>query len=79
VIARAIQDQLLKEFANRSECSDWFARDDEVVPERKAPVVLEENPRNKEHREKIEQLEAKVKRFVHPVAPHEADGTLTHL
>jgi kinetochore protein Mis13/DSN1 len=40
-----------------------------VVPERKAPVVLEENPRNKEHREKIEQLEAKVKRFVPPLRP----------
>lgn len=73
--ARAIQDQLLKEFANRSECSDWFSRDDEE-PQRKAPVVLEENPRNKEHREKIEQLEAKVKRFLYPTAPR-GDGMLT--
>ncbi|KAH7110425.1 Mis12-Mtw1 protein family-domain-containing protein [Dactylonectria estremocensis] len=28
--ARAIQDQLLKDFATRSEFSDWFSRDDSV-------------------------------------------------
>ncbi|KAM0287456.1 hypothetical protein ACHAQH_000409 [Verticillium albo-atrum] len=57
--ARAIQELLLKDFANKSECSDWFVRED--AP--KAPVVLEPNPRNLEHQEKIDQLEQKVKRL----------------
>ncbi|KAF3357868.1 hypothetical protein VdG1_05533 [Verticillium dahliae VDG1] len=57
--ARAIQELLLKDFANKSECSDWFARED--AP--RAPVVLQPNPRNLEHQEKIDQLEQKVKRL----------------
>jgi len=62
--AIAIQSQLLKDFANRSEFSDWFSRPDE--PESKAPkkpVVLKPNPRNIEHEEKIIELEAKIKRY----------------
>ncbi|KAH6984012.1 Mis12-Mtw1 protein family-domain-containing protein [Ilyonectria destructans] len=57
--ARAVQDQLLKGFAARSEFSDWFSRDDDVP---KAPVVLMPNPRNIELDEKIAQLEINVKR-----------------
>lgn len=56
--ARAIQDQLLKDFAARSEFSDWFSRDD--AP--KAPVVLKPNPRNTELDEKVAQLEENIKR-----------------
>lgn len=59
-IARAIQDQLLKDFASRPEFSDWFSRDD--VP--KAPVVLKPNPRNTELDEKMAQLEENIKRYV---------------
>ncbi|OAA68660.1 mis12-mtw1 family protein [Niveomyces insectorum RCEF 264] len=70
--ARAIQDQLLKDFANRPEFSDWFGRDElpedatkrakePQKPER--PVVLKPNPRNIEHEEKIVELEARVKRL----------------
>lgn len=56
--ARAIQDQLLKEFGTKPEFSDWFAR--EAVP--KPPVVLKPNPRNLEHDAKIAELEARVER-----------------
>ncbi|KAH6975613.1 Mis12-Mtw1 protein family-domain-containing protein [Ilyonectria destructans] len=58
--ARAVQDQLLKDFAARSEFSDWFSRDDDVP---KAPLVLMPNPRNIELDEKIAQLEINVKRL----------------
>ncbi|KAK7415394.1 hypothetical protein QQX98_005933 [Neonectria punicea] len=58
--ARAIQDQLLKDFAARSEFSDWFSRDDDVT---KAPVVLLPNPRNLELDEKMAQLEINIKRL----------------
>ncbi|KAH7262079.1 Mis12-Mtw1 protein family-domain-containing protein [Fusarium tricinctum] len=58
--ARAIQDQLLKDFAARSEFSDWFSREDDAP---KAPVVLKPNPRNMELDEKLAQLEINVKRL----------------
>ncbi|KAK3351383.1 Mis12-Mtw1 protein family-domain-containing protein [Neurospora tetraspora] len=57
--ARAIQDQLLKDFGARSEFSDWFAREEAPKP----PVVLQPNPRNLEHDAKIAELEAKIKRL----------------
>ncbi|OIW31485.1 hypothetical protein CONLIGDRAFT_652550 [Coniochaeta ligniaria NRRL 30616] len=57
--ARAIQDQLLKEFGSKPEFSNWFSR--ETVP--KPPAVLKPNPRNLEHDAKIAELEAKVKRL----------------
>ncbi|KAM5512398.1 mis12-mtw1 family protein [Fusarium oxysporum f. sp. phaseoli] len=58
--ARAIQDQLLKDFAARSEFSDWFSREDDAP---KAPVVLKPNPRNMELDEKLAQLEINIKRL----------------
>ncbi|CAK7227370.1 hypothetical protein SBRCBS47491_006546 [Sporothrix bragantina] len=64
--ARAIQDQLLKDFANRAEFSNWFGRDDipdEETKKPKKPVVLKPNPRNIEHEEKIVELEARIKRL----------------
>ncbi|KAL1892957.1 hypothetical protein Cpir12675_004325 [Ceratocystis pirilliformis] len=57
--ARAIQDQLLKDFQSKSEFSDWFSREEVPLP----PVVLKPNPRNIEHEEKIAILEAKVSRL----------------
>lgn len=60
--ARAIQDQLLKEFSSRPEFSDWFSRED--VP--RQPAILKPNPRNLEHDAKIAELEAKVERYVFP-------------
>ncbi|KAH8881563.1 hypothetical protein GQ53DRAFT_702042 [Thozetella sp. PMI_491] len=59
--ARAIQDQLLKDFGSRSEFSDWFSRED--APKPPVPTVLKPNPRNIEHEAKIAELEAKIKRL----------------
>ncbi|KAI0879024.1 Mis12-Mtw1 protein family-domain-containing protein [Hypoxylon argillaceum] len=60
--ARAIQDQLLKEFSSRSEFSDWFAR--EEVPEApRPPPIMKPNPRNIEHDEHIAALEERIKRL----------------
>ncbi|RGP81723.1 kinetochore mis13 [Fusarium longipes] len=58
--ARAIQDQLLKDFAARSEFSDWFSREDDTP---KAPVISKPNPRNVELDEKMAQLEINIKRL----------------
>ncbi|KAL6865922.1 hypothetical protein ACO1O0_002021 [Amphichorda felina] len=57
--ARAIQDQLLKDFASRSDFSDWFSRDESP----KAAVVLQPNPRNIELDEKLAQLEESIKKY----------------
>ncbi|KAK3301313.1 Mis12-Mtw1 protein family-domain-containing protein [Chaetomium fimeti] len=59
--ARAIQDQLLKDFGARSEFSDWFARED--APKPPIPVVLQPNPRNVDYDAKIADLEAKIERL----------------
>ncbi|KAL2204007.1 hypothetical protein CC79DRAFT_1336647 [Sarocladium strictum] len=60
-MARAIQDQLLKDFGNRSEFSDWFSRDDSA-PAAKA-TILKPNPLNHEMDEKMTQLSARIKRL----------------
>ncbi|RKK23996.1 hypothetical protein BFJ67_g16864 [Fusarium oxysporum f. sp. cepae] len=58
--ARAIQDQLLKDFAARSEFSDWFSREEDGP---NVPVVLRPNPRNMELDAKLAQLEINIKRL----------------
>ncbi|KPA37060.1 hypothetical protein FLAG1_10147 [Fusarium langsethiae] len=58
--ARAIQDQLLKDFAARSEFSDWFSREHDAP---KAPVVLRSNPQNVELDGKLAKLEANIQRL----------------
>ncbi|KAK2469505.1 hypothetical protein H9L39_18776 [Fusarium oxysporum f. sp. albedinis] len=58
--ARAIQDQLLKDFAARSEFSDWFSREDDA---QEVSLVLRPNPRNMELDEKLAQLEINIKRL----------------
>ena len=74
-VARAIQDQLLKDFGSRSEFSDWFNRED--APKPPVPTVLKPNPRNIEHEAKIAELEAKVARYEisyrPPSTPRDAD------
>ena len=64
--ARAIQDQLLKDFGARSEFSDWFSREDEPKPP--IPVVLQPNPRNVDYDTKIATLQAKIERCA-PLPP----------
>ncbi|KAK2593532.1 hypothetical protein QQS21_008755 [Conoideocrella luteorostrata] len=59
--ARAIQDQILKEFAQRSDFSDWFSRDDDESPP--STAVLMPNPRNIELDEKLVALEARIQRL----------------
>src|SRR4051794_12563553 len=54
-----MEDRLLKDFMERSECSDWFSRED--VP--KAQVMVP-NPRNVEHDAKITELEERIQRLV---------------
>lgn len=61
-LARAIQDQILKDFAARSECSNWFDRDDDAPPS--STAVPLPNPRNVELADKLVALEAKIQRFV---------------
>ncbi|MBE3042822.1 hypothetical protein IMZ48_09670 [Candidatus Bathyarchaeota archaeon] len=58
-LARAIQDQLLKDFQNKSEFSNWFDREETAS----AAVATQPNPRNIEHEKKIQQLEEKIKRY----------------
>ncbi|KAF6528288.1 hypothetical protein HZS61_008590 [Fusarium oxysporum f. sp. conglutinans] len=58
--ARAIQDQLLKDFGAGSEFSDWFSREDDG---QNVPVVLRPNPRNMELDEKLAQMEINIKRL----------------
>ncbi|KAH9900285.1 Mis12-Mtw1 protein family-domain-containing protein [Xylariomycetidae sp. FL2044] len=57
--ARAIQDQLLKDFSSKSEFSDWFSREDVPRP----PAIVKPNPRNIEHEEKIVELEQRIERL----------------
>src|SRR5205809_7154811 len=59
--ARVIQEELLKELANRSELSDWFGREDTAPP---AVVVKKPNPKNIQNAEKIKELEEQIHRYV---------------
>lgn len=59
-LARAIQDQLLKDFGSREEFSNWFGRDDQPA---NAPVYLQPNPKNTELNEKMATLEEKIQRY----------------
>lgn len=57
--ARHIQEQVLKEFSERSELSDWFAR----APGEKNVVVVP-NPLNVGNAARVAELEERVKRYV---------------
>lgn len=57
--ARVIQEEILKEFSNRSEMSDWFGREDLARP---IVVVNKPNPKNIQNAEKIRELEEQIKR-----------------
>ncbi|KAI9715350.1 MAG: hypothetical protein M1812_005995 [Candelaria pacifica] len=57
--ARVIQEELLKEFSNVSEMSDWFNRE-EPPP---TTIIKKPNPRNVENLAKIQSLEAQIKRL----------------
>ncbi|KAK4178352.1 putative kinetochore protein mis13 [Triangularia setosa] len=57
--ARAIQDQILKDFGLVSEFSDWFSREEAPKP----PVVLKPNPRNEDYDRKIKEMEERIERL----------------
>ncbi|KAI9669504.1 MAG: hypothetical protein M1829_005093 [Trizodia sp. TS-e1964] len=57
--ARVIEEELLKEFSTRGELSNWFDR--EEVPT--APILLKENPRNRDNAEKLKELERQLERL----------------
>ncbi|KIV78407.1 hypothetical protein PV11_10129 [Exophiala sideris] len=59
--ARVIQEELLKDLANKSELSDWFNREDSPVLRK--PLPQRQNPRNVQNTEKIAELEEQIKRF----------------
>ncbi|KAL3422596.1 mis12-mtw1 family protein [Phlyctema vagabunda] len=60
--ARAINDGLLKDFANRSDFSDWFSREESTTAAT-AKVVKLPNPKNIECADKVAELEPKIKRL----------------
>lgn len=60
-IARVIQEELLKDFANHSELSDWFGREDANPP---SVIVRKPNPKNVQNAEKIKELEEQIQRYV---------------
>jgi len=59
ISARVIKESLLKDFANKSEFSDWFNRED-TAPTK---VVKKPNPRNVEIEANLAGLEARIKRY----------------
>lgn len=84
--ARAIQEQLLKEFGGKSEMSDWFSR--EVKPERAKKVVRVKNPLNEGNEKRVKELEERIKRLKEekaqlnallkpPPAPKSSNNTIT--
>ncbi|KAF2453618.1 Mis12-Mtw1 protein family-domain-containing protein [Lineolata rhizophorae] len=60
--ARAIQQELLDDFSNKSEMSNWFDREeqDDAANE---PLVKQPNPRNVQNAQKLQELEEEVKRL----------------
>ncbi|PKY08457.1 hypothetical protein P168DRAFT_314552 [Aspergillus campestris IBT 28561] len=57
--ARVIQEELLKDFSQNSQLSDWFSRED-VAP---SVVVKKPNPKNTQNSEKIKELEEQIQRL----------------
>ena len=56
-----IQEELVKDFANNSQLSDWFGREEAEPP---AVVVRKANPKNVQNTEKIKELEEQIQRYV---------------
>lgn len=56
--ARVIQEELLKDLANRSEMSDWFSREDAPAPMK--PLHTRPNPKNEQNATRIKELEEQI-------------------
>lgn len=76
--ARAIQQELIDDFASKPELSDWFSRvcsnqnigrqnlttvQEETAP---PPVIKKPNPQNEKNEGTLQELEEEVKRYVRP-------------
>ena len=61
-VARVIEEELLKDIANKSELSEWFSREDDPAPA--VPLPERPNPKNVSNAEKIHELEEQIKRCV---------------
>ena len=59
-IARVIQCELLGEFSNRNELSNWFDRHD-TPP---TALTKKPNPRNEKNASKLQELEVELARYV---------------
>jgi kinetochore protein Mis13/DSN1 len=61
--ARAIQQELIHDFANKPELSDWFSR-----PEVEPPTVVKRpNPQNEKNQITLHELEEEIKRYASPL------------
>ncbi|EED19405.1 Mis12-Mtw1 family protein [Talaromyces stipitatus ATCC 10500] len=58
--ARVIQEELLQDFSNKSELTNWFAREDAPAP---AVIVKKPNPKNVQNAEKIKELEEQIRKL----------------
>ena len=59
VLARVIQEELLRELESNPELSNWFGREDVNPP---AVVVKKPNPRNVQNTDKIKELEDQIQK-----------------
>ncbi|KAK2741121.1 hypothetical protein FQN57_005722 [Myotisia sp. PD_48] len=59
--ARVIQEELLQDFGDRPELSDWFGRQESCPP---AVVIKRPNPKNVQNAEKIVELEEHIRQYV---------------
>ncbi|KAH7371257.1 Mis12-Mtw1 protein family-domain-containing protein [Pyrenochaeta sp. MPI-SDFR-AT-0127] len=66
--ARAIQQELIDDFASRPELSDWFSRE-ETAPR---AVIRKPNPQNEKNKITLQELEAEVNRLEEEKAAWEA-------
>ncbi|KAF2126621.1 hypothetical protein P153DRAFT_346576 [Dothidotthia symphoricarpi CBS 119687] len=57
--ARAIQQELIDDFASKTELSDWFSREDVAPP----PAVTKPNPQNEKNMATLQELEEEIKRL----------------
>jgi len=58
--ARVIEEEVLKDLANKSELSDWFSREDMPAPA--VPLPERPNPKNVQNIEKITELQEQISR-----------------
>jgi len=62
LVARVIQEELLADFANKAELSNWFDREDTHEKVVNVSLVKKQNPRNIQNKSKLVELEAELSR-----------------